>query len=177
MSNNLNQILAAREKRYQLRLDLHKKHNLPVVVITLNIPGPNKSSQLINRVFRQITAEITGILSEQNIIIEQDIIRSTFAGPEAFMVLDLKDDCTNLKEKLIKIEQNHYLGRLLDLDLYRSDSSAVSRKSIDKKQRKCLLCEQNARKCIIEKNHSLNELQEKINEMLLKYLENPSGSV
>lgn len=177
MNDNLKKILAAREARYQLRLNLHQKYNLPVVVITMNIPGPDKSNQLIKKAFQKFTAEIVKIFKKDNITIEQQIINFTFAGPEAFFVLNYKEDCSNLKKKLIKIEQHHGLGRLLDLDLYQSDNKAISRKSIDRRERQCLLCEEDARKCIIEKRHSLVELNKIIKEIILQYLEENSGSV
>jgi len=176
MNNKLKKILKAREARYLFRCNLQQEYKLPVVVITLNIPGPDKNNQLINKVFPKIIAEITEMFLEINIIIRQKIIRSSAAGPEAFLGLEFKGDCYNLKRELIKIEQSHYLGRLLDLDLYKSNGRAVSRKSIARKERQCLLCEANARTCIIEKRHSSAELKQKIKTMILKYL-NPTGSV
>lgn len=177
MSSKLKKILKAREARYRFRLNLHQEFALPVVVITMNIPGPDKRGLLINKVFPKITAEIIEIFLEKNIIIEREIIRSTTAGPEAFLVIKTKADFSNLKKELIKIEKSHYLGRLLDLDLYQSNGDVVSRKTIARQERQCLLCQQKARKCIIEKRHSLKELKQTIKKMILKYLESLPGSV
>lgn len=177
MNKNLEKILAAREKRYQIRLDLHKEYNSPIIVITMNIPGPDKNNRLINKAFCKVIIEISKILAKQKIVIKKKIVDSTPAGPESFLVLDFNGNYHVLKEKLIKIEETHYLGRLLDLDLYGIDNNPISRNSIAKKERKCLICQKDARECIIEKRHSLKELKAKVNRLILQYLENNLESV
>ena len=59
------------------------------------------------------------------------------------------------KEKMMKLEDEHPLGRLIDLDVYSNNKeNSLSRDTL----RKCYLCDQPAFVCQKEKNHHIDEL-------------------
>lgn len=172
MNKNLDKILAAREERYKTRINLHQKYNSPILVVTLNIPGPDKTNILLEKAFPKFIKELYKTFKDNYMTVQKEIVRKSFAGPEAFFVLQINYGKQKLKEIMINIEKEHFLGRILDLDVYGSDGKAVSRNFLKKRQRKCLICNQNARKCIIERRHSLKVLKSKVNNVLKKYLNN-----
>jgi len=79
-------------------------------------------------------------------------------------------DAFILKKMSVEIEETHTLGRLLDIDVYNINKKQISRTEIGELTRKCFICSNEARSCIILKRHSLKELNKKINFLLSKYI-------
>ncbi len=71
---------------------------------------------------------------------------------------------------MILIEDNHPLGRLLDIDVYDAEYNQISRSDLGHKPRACLICDDIAHYCIRSNKHSLAEVQNVIREMLIDYL-------
>ena len=67
---------------------------------------------------------------------------------------------------MIELEEKSLGGRLLDIDIYDRDFRQISRSSLGLSERKCIICEDIARTCIKEERHSLDELKEKVREIL-----------
>ena len=66
----------------------------------------------------------------------------------------------------VAIEESSQLGRLFDIDIIDINFEKLSRKSF----RKCLICEEQAQECGRSRKHSVEELQNKVEEILKKSL-------
>ena len=63
-----------------------------------------------------------------------------------------------------EIEETHPIGRLFDMDVIDTDGQKLSRPSY----RKCIICGCQAQECARTRNHTVEEMQAKIEEMLEK---------
>lgn len=89
-------------------------------------------------------------------------------GFESFFVV--KTDERSLKALMLKIENEHPLGRLFDLDVIGVDGRPISRETLGNSKRKCLLCEQDAHICARNRGHTVETLIEKIHSMVDSYI-------
>ena len=158
----MNEILKARERRYHL-IQSKDFSKYQVIVIKANIPGPNKNikeAYLLIKIFKNIVAKEIKLV-DLNYVDESD-------GPYYLLVIHpLKD----LKLKLIDIENNHPLGRLIDLDLFINASKSVSRNELGISSRKCLICNRDAILCSRGQIHSYVEIIKEIENKVESYLE------
>ncbi|CSA56393.1 CitX protein [Vibrio cholerae] len=69
----------------------------------------------------------------------------------------------------MKIEREHPLGRLMDLDVIDVDGHIISRQGAQLPRRRCLLCERDAVICARSRRHSVEALLAKIEEMTHDY--------
>ena len=169
----LDQVLLARERRVEFQEKLARLNQGKVLIaFKLNIPGPVKNNTLIRSVFSQGLVKIKKELCEQGIEVfyEKDMDERT--GPEAFMITEggLKD----IKQLMVKIEENSPTGRLYDLDVMTETVDgivSISREDLDLPQRTCLVCGNLAKACGRNRTHSVETLQEKIYSLILD--ENP----
>ncbi|MDD4000343.1 MAG: citrate lyase holo-[acyl-carrier protein] synthase [Bacilli bacterium] len=150
-------ILKAREERSIYIREYYR--NLPLVIIKANTPGLNKnpswSKFLINYFYHYLQEEFS---------IKKAVYQASLDGN--YWLLELFE-IANLKERLVEIEDNHPLGRLIDLDLFVGKS--VSRTDINKSSRKCFICLESASICSRSKKHSFEELNQKIQALLLDF--------
>ena len=157
----MNDILNARESRYRLLNQLDCLY--PVVIVHANIPGNNKNL----RIAYFLVDYFKKLLEDKYQIVNQSYHESD-DGP--FWLLEVKAKYLELKKGLIKIEDTD-LGRLIDLDVYFQNSKSLSRKDLKIGFRKCLICFNDAHLCIREKRHAVNEVLEKIEMMILDFLQ------
>ena len=71
-----------------------------------------------------------------------------------------------IKNITVAIEESCELGRLFDIDVIDISFEKLSRKSF----RKCLICEAQAQECGRSRKHSVEELQNRVEEILKKSL-------
>lgn len=164
----LEEMLAFRDKKV-FQLDKLRRQYPEKLIITLgmNIPGPCKTGDKIFRAFLAGTESINSILSEHKLPVLEEISAREHAGYLEYYVVDFTDALI-LKSHMIEIEEKHPCGRLFDIDVYRGDGSSVSRTEGGFPHRKCLLCENDAKECGRSRRHSLEELEQKVEEILCK---------
>ena len=75
------------------------------------------------------------------------------------------------KEVTVEIEEKHPLGRLMDIDVIGPDGVPVSRTGDGHPQRRCLICNDDARACMRAATHSVTELLAKIHSMTEAYVQ------
>ena len=160
----IDEVLNCREKRVAIQNDMIKKYNKPVISFTMNIPGPIKTNNEIKKAFDIGKVLILEKLKENNIeILEiQELDENT--GNELF--LSVNSLAEKIKNMTVAIEESCELGRLFDIDIIDINFDKLSRKSF----RKCLICEEQAQECGRSQKHSMEELQNKIEEILKKSL-------
>ena len=164
----LQEILKAREERWLRRCQLVEHYQSPVISITLNIPGPEKTKKLYQEAHKKISQDFCQYLKDQGHVSLVEEYRFTADGPEAYLILVGKHSAWELKKVAIEFENNHPLGRLVDIDIMDEEKNIISRNNLGKLERKCLLCAAPARECIINRKHSLEELLMVIENMILQ---------
>lgn len=166
MEITLDQLLASREERASFQKELLKSYpGKTLVCLTVIMPGKVKRN-LQSLVVAQ--AAVTAMVSAFGDTVRKLVLRDRQTGYEAYMVTTLSNE--EAKQKTCSIEDTHPLGRLFDLDVIDTDGVPVSRESIGQSPRKCLICDNEARYCMRNRTHTLNELSAKIDEMIEAYV-------
>lgn len=165
----LEQLLAARDARYELQQQLRKDYpNETLIVLTVVLPGKVKrcddSLTIAHAAVKQVELVCKGRVKYYQ---ERDLE----TGFEAYWLVSI--DQFEVKRLLVAIEEEHPLGRLFDLDVIASDGTPLSRQAVGKPARRCLLCENEARFCMRNKTHTYDEILQKIREMIDAYRHEP----
>ena len=165
ISVELPAMLDAREARAQRQAALHAAHPDAVLVsFCLNIPGPVKTNDLLRRLFDEGIAEIVKQLtiSGADCLAREEVHVPT--GDEALLAVT-GAEAAAIKTAMTSLEESHPLGRLFDIDVLAPDGTKLSRPT----PRRCLLCGRQAQDCARSRRHSVKELTEHIQTMLLEY--------
>ncbi len=88
-------------------------------------------------------------------------------GPEALLVVAASS--RELKAATTRLEDEHPLGRLWDIDVIDTLGIACSRRTLGLPARRCLLCAEEAHLCVRSRAHSLPELQQAVQEIVHAY--------
>lgn len=157
-SPSLEQVLAQREKRVSyINFLLNKHPDCSVISLKLNTPGPIKNNDYILQLFKLGEKRLSDFLDAEQILFSKNINPST--GPERFIVVGLLP--LAVKTKMIEFEQSGF-GRLFDADvMYEKDDvpQSVSRAQFDLSERKCFICDNDAKVCSSRRLHPVEELQ------------------
>ncbi|SDY57829.1 holo-ACP synthase [Proteiniborus ethanoligenes] len=157
----LQKVLEAKEERAAYQEKLITKYKLPLISLTLNLPGGyfqySKWQDVMAKALEAIEAAFTN-----NIVYSENRLGKW--GPEGFWIIDLSN--ISIKKKVISIEDGYFLGRLFDIDVIDLCGKPISRRDFNMEPRKCIVCENNALNCYINKKHTLEELKSKINEII-----------
>ena len=154
-------ILLAREERRNILSTLTKSSD--AVTLKANIPGENKNLIEANLLVNYFIKKISSFpLSLSEIIKSED-------GTVAFFTTDKGEE---IKKECVFIEENHPLGRLIDIDVtLKGQRESLSRG----KMRRCFLCANPAFVCGREKRHTTSELlrffADKTNEHISSIIE------
>jgi holo-ACP synthase len=158
------ELLEAREKRVERIQRLWEEYKVPLLVIRVNYPGLKKTnsvtikmsedtSRLISRHFQgRICAQVQELGAE---------------GPVFYVVL--KEEAAALKLFAVEFEENHPLGRCLDLDVYTIDGQSISRQELGFPRRKCYLCDEDAQLCVRSRRHGEQEVIDYIEKRFRDY--------
>lgn len=157
--------------------NVEKCRNVTLVSMTLNIPGPVKDRPEYRRALETGLHRLKAMLDSQAILHEE--FRPLITGPEGYLVVN--GDPMAIKKAAVAAEEADALGRLFDMDVLVIDDAAVpdekghysltdirsiSRSQLGAGPRKCLLCGENAKACARSRAHSMDDLLQKINEIL-----------
>ncbi|MBQ6113094.1 MAG: citrate lyase holo-[Synergistaceae bacterium] len=154
-------MLERREKRASAQNLFLSEHNSPLVSFSMNIPGPVKTNELIRRAFD--IGEILLLEGLEKIgakILAADEVHEDTGDELLLAVSGLSPE--KLKDLAVNIETSSPVGRLFDIDIIDSNGQKLSREDF----RKCLICQQQAQACARSRNHSVQELQEAVYNLL-----------
>ena len=166
-------LLDARENRVRHQKELLNAYPGAVLVsMTLNIPGPVKDSLRYRKALEAGVHRLKAILtgrcdSECSCTILQEEFRPLATGPEAYLVV--RGEPLDIKKTAISVEEGSDLGRLFDLDVLipgENFPQSISRSRLGAAPRRCLLCEEDAKACARSRAHTMDQLLEKVNEIL-----------
>lgn len=156
----LSQVLEAREKRVELQKRLIQAYQTSLICFTMNIAGPEKTTPLIERAFYEGVDLLTERFFECTVYTRAD---SLVTGCEAMLCVSM--DAKQVKDICAAIEDSHPLGRLFDMDVISADGEKLSRKDM----RGCIVCGKKGRECAAGRRHSVAELQQVTNRIILDY--------
>ena len=163
---DINKFLQDREDRVFFQQNLISKYNLPLLTVRTNYPGENKRELIADNIAQIISSEIEIIFNKK--IIHKDIIEN-LEGKIYLFIID--DNLKNIKLESISLEENHILGRCVDIDVYDIDGNGLSRSLFNLGKRKCMLCNELAFICGRTMKHSHSEIKEFITNQYIKYQE------
>lgn len=157
-------ILDAREERAQLQAELLKQYGKPLLVHRVNMPGIQKATPLSLGIFKTVEAErMTGF--DDTTVYKKEFLSAE--GPIIIRVMDMT--AQELKALAVAIEEEHPLGRYVDLDVCAVSGEAVSRTDLGYGPRLCYLCGNPAHHCVRGAAHPYEELLQKMEEDYINY--------
>lgn len=166
MSVSLEELLRSRDERASRQLSLLSAYpDCSLVSLTVIFPGQVKRSKESLIVGGAAVAAILGRFSRQ---IKYSEVRDLETGYEAYFMVEAP--AVELKRICCEIEETHPLGRLMDIDVLGADAVPLDRRFFGFSPRKCLVCGRDARLCIREASHDINELDNIIKQMIDAYV-------
>lgn len=154
------ELLDSRENRRLRQEDLSRKYKATIVSFTLNTPGIEKDNVEYRDIHELGYKRILEQLEKRGIFILYKDIKHKKTGSDAYIVVDY--DSIEVKNIMVNIEENHRLGRIFDIDVFDNHLNQISRKKIGKDKRKCILCDKDAKTCIRQGNHNIDDIKEGI---------------
>ena len=153
-------LLAAREARQELLSRALSAGRPATLFVSLNLPGPDKSPPGATGLFRRACEQIAETFHGSLLLAaDRDAL-----GHFALRVVDA--DPLAVKRLCIAIEESHPAGRLLDLDVYASETVQMGRASLGLPARRCLLCDQPAVDCMRTRRHAVADVIALAHELL-----------
>ncbi|MGL4831354.1 MAG: citrate lyase holo-[acyl-carrier protein] synthase [Propionibacteriaceae bacterium] len=150
------EVVARRDARQARQRELLDERDMPLVSFTVVAPGPVKDSDLIQRVFAEGKAEVLALIRDVELWPIWDVESyDGVTGPELLLSVDAYS--SDLKQALIRLEDEHPWGRLWDIDVI-TEHGPLARTSFGAPQRRCLLCERPSPECARSRRHSVEEL-------------------
>lgn len=127
--------------------------NKAIVSIRLNVPGPEKKTDWIERLFKATLSQLIGLLNEHEIpyqICESEFAKSYY---ENLCILVCDIEPCKLKSFTVGFEDYKDFGRFVDIDVL-----GTSREQMGFSERKCYLCDAPAFVCSRSRKHNVSEL-------------------
>ena len=166
-------MLAFREKRVRRRQELLEAFQLPIVCLGLNIPGEYKNFPWASRSFHEEIEAFTLALEAEGIGVSNVEKEEEAAGYTAYISANAGSGI--LKTLALRIEENHPLGRLFDIDVYEGNGKKLSREDSGAAMRPCLICGGNAFSCGRSRAHTSEELQRAVLGIMENHLRQKLG--
>lgn len=157
----LEQLLESRDKRAEFQTILLRGYQTPLVSFTVNMPGKVKKNHRSETVFSAGVEAIRETLAGHIVYYK---LLDNLTGPEGYFAVDL--EVQQLKAAMCRIEDNHPLGRLMDIDVLSAPGQHVSRTTLGQLPRKCLVCGGMAAACTRSRAHPIEQLIAAIDDLL-----------
>ncbi|RNC28512.1 MAG: Apo-citrate lyase phosphoribosyl-dephospho-CoA transferase [Candidatus Dichloromethanomonas elyunquensis] len=162
----MNSILNDREQRFNQILKISGYFRLPVLCGRTNFPGPEKNNGLTEKAFLALTETIQATFGAAA------VYQNELGGADGqSIVMALVLDSLTAKKMAVKIEEDHLLGRMFDIDVYDEQGFPLGREALRKKPRKCLICGQEAKLCTRAQRHSVAEVRQAMAFLVKSYEE------
>lgn len=160
------EVLQFREKKAMIQDQLLSSELKGIVVsLGMNIPGPIKSSPSIYQAFLEGKKQLEQIFFMNHGKIEVKQVLQEKAGYAAIYLVSGIDKQL-MKKRCVSLEETHILGRILDIDVWKEDKTALTRSQVGAPARKCFICNQDAKNCGRNRTHTVQELQTKVLEWI-----------
>lgn len=161
----LDEMLLARDQRLARQKLLIKETGLPLLSVTLNIPGDIKRTRLSSLFFKFETERLQDALEGLGAkIVKKSFVRKKTGDEALYAVNGLSVQA--LKQLAMAIEDRCPASRLLDLDVLNKEGRQINRSSLGIPPRSCLLCDRPASICARSHAHSKEALHSEIKRRL-----------
>ncbi|MGL5988702.1 triphosphoribosyl-dephospho-CoA synthase CitG [Cetobacterium sp.] len=162
---NLEEFLLMREKRVEIQNEIITKYKLPILVLRANYPGEEKNTFVSKYILECIKNEVLDIFNSDIIFSKKldSIEGRTY-------IYSIKSNGKSIKKIAMAIENNHQLGRCVDIDVFDFNGYPFSRKDFGGEKRQCLLCNEMSFICSRAKNHTQDDVISKIESKLEAFL-------
>jgi len=153
---SLQEVLASRDQRMMRQAMLLERHRVPVVSVTIVMPGPVKNNRWARRALQEAMVSFDRLRERKKWPVLAHEHQWLPSGPEALYAVNA--NAVTLKTSTIELEDSRPIGRLWDFDIIDLGMSATSRKALGLPPRRCLVCRRSARECGRARRHSLDLL-------------------
>lgn len=161
----LGAILANKERRAFKQKELLSRHiGASLLSLSINTPGALKLSHEALVIYECAYEAIKTALDSNAFTILEEETYTSISGPE--MLLVCQGEAKALKKLTCKLETEHPLGRLMDIDVFDKQGALLSRALVQLPKRRCLLCEKEGHLCAREQTHSYSDLQKQIKHLV-----------
>ncbi|WP_077609664.1 citrate lyase holo-[acyl-carrier protein] synthase [Clostridium sp. Marseille-P2415] len=171
----LEEMLYFREEKVRMQEELRKKHEgVTIVALGMNVPGPRKTSPAILLAFTEGGEALDRLFSGNGLhVTEEAVIKEKAGYLKLYAVKSL--DHLFVKKITVRLEETHPLGRLFDIDVYDGAGRGISREELGASVRKCLICEKDAKICGRSRNHTVEELYCRVENIIDSWLKEGGG--
>ena len=167
MAITLEQLLRSRDERAALQQSFLQEHpEGTLLCLTVQLPGEVKRSAESLVVAEAAVEAIREMFPERSF----ELLRDLETGFEGYFVVPLEP--MDAKRAAIGIEDEHPLGRLMDIDVIVASPASddghvdgaaqgvhpIPRSAVGAPERRCLICSQPARICMRARTHTTAEL-------------------
>lgn len=166
----LEDVLHARDKRVARQRHALACYRVPLISLTLVVPGPIKNSPVWQRVAEYARAAIAACCEREQWVGVWE--KTTDARTGAEWMAAVCAPAKQLKQAMLLLEDNHPLGRLWDIDVIDCDGTVISRSALGKASRQCLICNEDAHLCARARRHEPELLLEEIAQRIERYERN-----
>lgn len=157
----MSKLLEEREFRASFQKQISEEYPFPLAVIKANMPGEDKRSLI------QTIVVCEGYFALMKLNIKK--VQYTYTIEGLIFYLSIDSPIEQIKRICVDIEENHPLGRLMDIDVM-TVHSQISRRDLNFNPRRCFLCDEVAHVCVREQTHSISEVETYIIDAFRIYL-------
>ena len=158
----LEQLLASRDNRRLRQQELLSEWcGKTLVCLTVIMPGSEKRNATSLIIAHEACVALLRLFKSSVLFSEE---RDLVTGYELYLVVDRP--IMKVKEAVCDIEDRHPLGRLFDIDVITPAGEPLSRQSVGREPRRCLICGKEARYCMRNRSHTTEELIVRINDIV-----------
>lgn len=165
---SLEEMLLAREKRAFDQKRLTELYGWPVVSFSLNIAGPYKRFPIADRIYEEGKRQIEEQFQRYSFEVFEASESKEKTGCECRYAVAV--DPIKLKRCMAAIEDGSAVGRLFDIDVIQVNGEKISREEMGGKNRRCLICKEEAAACARSRAHSVTELLNLTIDIMVSHL-------
>ena len=165
----LEEMLSARDRRWELQETLLQAHGKTLLSYTLNIAGPQKRYDLADQCFFEGRRLIERQFLRDKLCPLDAVFTDEKTGFALIWVIDSPP--RELKAKMGAIEEGHPLGRVFDIDVIAADGRRVSREEIGLPQRACVVCGAPGAGCARSRAHPHEEVAAGLDRLMAAYFD------
>jgi len=170
MDNELLKVLAARDKRWEMRKKLVEKRQSCLITITMCVPVAFRTDEEFWELFQHLCSKFWEILIFRGYSANFEGYIRGYDGPAYFV--STKSEAKEIKKICVESEETIPGGRMLDIDVMDSDGTPIGRSDIGLPPRKCFICENTAAICVSRKLHSREEIAEYVEQLKEQVISN-----
>ena len=166
------QLLMDRETRASRIHETIARTGLPLVELTLNIPGVEKINPRLYLLHRYLETRVRQLLQSHAVLVVAEYREYPALGPCTLLSLRPSSHseyfaamafCQEVKRLMVSLEVDEPLGRLFDIDVFTPEGIKLQRTS---GSRQCLLCDAPAVVCARSGAHTIEELTARIESLM-----------